>query len=151
MQLKIGEIVEGKIVSVKDYGVFVDLGDNTSGMVHISEIAHDYVSNIGDFVKLGDVVKMKVLNIDEKGKISLSIKKATEPPKKNFSNKRNDNSFNKPRPKPDDDFSFSPKSADSLSFEEMMNKFKVSSDEKFSDLKRKNPETRRSKRGSNPK
>jgi len=146
MQLKVGEIVEGKIVSIKEYGVFVDLGENTSGMVHISEIARDYVNDINDFVKLGDTVKMKVLTFDENGKISLSIKKATQPPKKNFK-KPNDGFAN--RNKRENSFSFSPKSNESLSFEEMMNKFKASSDEKFSDLKRKNPETRRSKRGAN--
>ena len=76
MQLTVGDIVEGKITAVKDYGVFVDLGEGKSGMVHISEIAHTYVSEIRDFVKENDSVKLKVLSVSDDGKISLSIKHA---------------------------------------------------------------------------
>ena len=143
MQLKVGEIAEGKIVSVKDYGVFVNLSDGISGMVHISEIANDYVSDINAFVKVGDTVKVKVLSIGEDGKISLSIKRAlpkTEAPKRH----------EKPETrKPDPSYEWTPQKSESASFEEMMNKFKASSDEKFSDLKRKNPDARRLKRGAN--
>ena len=78
MQLTVGEIVEGKITAVKDYGVFVDLGEGKSGMVHISEIAQSYVSDIREFVKEGDLVKLKIMNIADDGKISLSIKRAME-------------------------------------------------------------------------
>jgi len=78
MQLTVGEIIEGKITAVKDYGVFVDLGEGKSGMVHISEIAKTYVNDINEFVKIGDSVKMMVTNISDEGKISLSIKRAIE-------------------------------------------------------------------------
>ena len=57
MQLTVGDIVEGKITAVKDYGVFVELDNSKFGMVHISEIAQSYVSEIRDFVKEGDTVK----------------------------------------------------------------------------------------------
>ncbi|MCQ2455290.1 MAG: S1 RNA-binding domain-containing protein [Clostridia bacterium] len=146
MQLKVGEIVEGKVVSVKDYGVFVSIGEELSGMVHISEVANDYVNNINDFIKLGDIVKAKVINIGEDNKISLSIKKATPKPQKTYNPKFGEN---RKAGKPNPNFEWAPQKTEPASFEEMMNKFKASSDEKFSDLKRKNPEVRRSKRGAN--
>ncbi len=148
MQLKVGDIVEGKVVSVKEYGAFVEMGADCSGMVHISEIAKDFVDDINNFVKVGDSVKVKVLTIADDGKISLSIKKAysDNSDKKPFS--KNDNkrsSF-----KPDNSYSWAPKkTAEPTSFEEMMNRFKATSDEKFSDIKRKNSEVRRPRRGSN--
>ena len=78
MQVAVGQIVEGKITGITNFGVFVDLGEGKSGLVHISEVARSYVNDIKDFVKINDVVKAKVLNIGDDGKISLSIKKALE-------------------------------------------------------------------------
>ena len=149
MQLNIGDIVEGKITGIKEYGLFVDLGDGKSGMVHISEVACTYVSNIKEFVQEGQTVKMKVLNITEEGKISLSIKKAIEADKKATGEQRRKEHKSYQQPKPDSSYTWTPKKSEPASFEEMMNQFKASSDEKFLDLKRKNPETRRSKRGAN--
>ncbi len=149
MQLNIGDIVEGKITGIKEYGLFVDLGDGKSGMVHISEVACTYVSNIKEFVQEGQTVKMKVLNITEEGKISLSIKKAIESDKKAANEQRRKEHKSYQQPKPDSSYTWTPKKSEPASFEEMMNQFKASSDEKFLDLKRKNPETRRSKRGAN--
>lgn len=149
MQLNIGDIVEGKITGIKEYGLFVDLGEGKSGMVHISEVACTYVSNIKEFVQEGQTVKMKVLNITEDGKISLSIKKAIEADKKTAAEQRRKEHKTYQQPKPDSSYTWTPKKAEPTSFEEMMNQFKASSDEKFLDLKRKNPETRRSKRGAN--
>ena len=76
MELKIGDIVEGKITTITNFGVFADIGDGKSGMVHISEVARNYVNDIKEHVKVGDVVKMKVMTIGDDGKISLSIKRA---------------------------------------------------------------------------
>lgn len=149
MQLNIGDIVEGKITGIKEYGLFVDLGEGKSGMVHISEVACTYVSNIKEFVQEGQTVKMKVLNITEEGKISLSIKKAIEADKKAAGEQRRKEHKSYQQPKPDSSYTWTPRKTEPASFEEMMNQFKASSDEKFSDLKRKNPETRRSKRGAN--
>lgn len=142
MELTVGQIVEGKITGITNFGVFVDLGDGKTGMVHISEVAQSYVSEIRDHVKENDVVKMKVLAISEEGKISLSIKRAAEQPK------RERNFERKAPPKPDNSFVWGTKQPEPASFEEMMSKFKVTSEEKFSDLKRKNPEARRTKRGA---
>ena len=147
MQLTVGQIVEGKITGITNFGVFVDLGEGKSGLVHISEVARSYVNDIKDFVKLNDVVKAKVLNISDDGKISLSIKKAHEaenPPKEREQRgRRQPNNY-----KPDGSYTWMPKKQEPASFEEMMSRFKQTSDEKFSDLKRKNPEAKRSKRGA---
>ncbi len=144
MQLTVGEIVEGKITGITNFGVFVDLGEGKSGMVHISEVARTYVSDIKEHVKIDDVVKMKVLTVGEDGKISLSIKRAMEPEKKPEKKENNRRAFSSP--KPDSSYTWTPKKNEPASFEEMMNLFKQTSDEKFSDLKRKNPESTRTKR-----
>ncbi len=145
MELTVGQIVEGKITGITNFGVFVDLGDSKTGMVHISEVAQTFVNEIRDHVKENDVVKMKVLSISEDGKISLSIKRAIESPKKEFRESR------RTPPKPDKSFTWSTQKSEPASFEEMMSKFKMTSEEKFSDLKRKNSEARRTKRGANVK
>ncbi len=146
MQLQVGEIVEGKITGITNFGVFVDLGDGVTGMVHISEVAKTYVSEIREHVKENDVVKMKVLSVGDDGKISLSIKRAEE-------KKPAERAPRAPRQaaKPDNSFVWMPKKNEGASFEDMMSKFKQTSDEKMSDLKRKNADGRRAKRGSGSK
>ena len=121
-------------------------------MVHISEVANTFVNDIKQFVNEGDTVKMKVINITEDGKISLSIKRAQEQerPQRRQGQERRERRPYQPS-KPDNSFVWTAKKSEPASFEEMMNQFKLSSDEKFSDLKRKNPETRRSKRGAGTK
>ncbi|TCP26588.1 general stress protein 13 [Scopulibacillus darangshiensis] len=75
----VGDIIEGKVTGIKPFGAFVAIDDKHQGLVHISEVAHQYVKDINEFLKVGDVVKVKILTIDEDaGKISLSIR-ATEP------------------------------------------------------------------------
>ena len=147
MELTVGQIVEGKISGITNFGVFVDLGEGKSGLVHISEVARSYVNDIKEFVKIDDVVKMKVLNVGDDGKISLSIKKAMEPEKVPARKEPREKKIVAP-PKPDGSYTWTPKKSEPASFEEMMNRFKQTSDEKFSDLKRKNPEVKRSKRGA---
>lgn len=78
MDLSPGDIVEGVVTKVAKFGAFVDLEDGKSGLVHISEIADTFVKDINNHVKEGDEVKVKVLSIDEKGKIALSMKDAVE-------------------------------------------------------------------------
>lgn len=145
MQLQVGEIVEGKITGITNFGVFVDLGEGKTGMVHISEVAKTYVSEIREHVKENDVVKMKVLSVGDDGKISLSIKRADErkPAEQHRAPAK--------AAKPDNSFVWMPKKNEGASFEDMMSKFKQTSDEKMSDLKRKNADTRRAKRGSGSK
>lgn len=144
MELAVGQILEGKITGITNFGVFVDLGENKSGMVHISEVAQTYVSEIRDHVKENDQVKVKVLAISDDGKISLSIKRAMEEKKP----ERKARVTSPTQPKPDGSFVWTNKKTEPASFEEMMNRFKQTSEEKFSDLKRKNPDANRTKRGS---
>ncbi len=141
MQIITGEILQGKITGITKFGVFVDIGGGKSGMVHISEVSNTFVTDINEIHKLGDTVKVKVLNVGEDGKISLSIKKASEPPKRQFKERKQISSY-----KPDGSYTWTPRKQEPASFEEMMNQFKQSSDEKFSDLKRKNPDNMRTKR-----
>ena len=67
--VSVGSILEGKVVSVMPFGAFVDIGNKQSGLVHISELSSRYVKDINDCVKKGDNVKVKVIKIDESGKI----------------------------------------------------------------------------------
>ena len=147
MELKIGDIVEGKITTITSFGVFVDIGDGKSGMVHISEVAKNYVNDIKEHVKVNDVVKVKILNIAEDGKISLSIKRALPPEKKDVAPRHERKKVVEKQPI-DSTYTWTPKKTQPASFEEMMSRFKQTSDEKFSDLKRKNPDANRTKRGS---
>lgn len=148
MDFKVGDIVEGKITTITSFGVFADIGNGKSGMVHISEVARNYVSDIKEHVKVDDVVKMKILNIGDDSKISLSIKRALPPEKKSDEAPRRERKSAPSNQGIDSTYTWSPKKSEPASFEEMMNRFKQSSDEKFSDLKRKNPDANRTKRGS---
>ena len=76
MDLAVGSIVEGKVTGITKFGAFVALPEGKSGMVHISEVAASYVSDIKDFLQEGQQVKVKVIGIDQSGRINLSIKKA---------------------------------------------------------------------------
>ncbi|MBX3378731.1 MAG: polyribonucleotide nucleotidyltransferase [Phycisphaeraceae bacterium] len=73
-EVKVGAIYTGKIVSVKDFGAFVELAPGTDGMCHISELAEGYVKSVTDVVKVGDMVKVKVILVDDQGRIKLSRK-----------------------------------------------------------------------------
>ena len=78
MQLTVGEIYEGKVTKIMKFGAFVVLPEGKSGLVHISEIANTYVNQITDHISEGQTVKVKVIGLEENGKINLSIKKATD-------------------------------------------------------------------------
>ncbi len=74
--IKVGSIVEGQITGVTKYGVFVSLEDKYVGMVHISEVSNKFVSDLNEQFRIGDIVRVKVLSIDEdKLQVKLSIKK----------------------------------------------------------------------------
>lgn len=78
MELAVGTILDGKVKSITNFGAFVSLPEGKSGLVHISEIASTFVSNIRDHLTEGQEVKVRVLTIDPAGKISLSIRRAVE-------------------------------------------------------------------------
>jgi len=171
MQLEVGKIYEGKVTGIIKFGAFVELEPGKSGMVHISEVAPTFVQEISDHVQVGQTVKVKVLNIAEDGKISLSIKKAMEPeggkenrfPRGNRNNggergeRPNNNNaqsnrtpYRKSAPAANrtapSELSYAasvPESKDK-SFEDMLSRFMQKSDEKMSDLKKTMDTSRRS-------
>jgi polyribonucleotide nucleotidyltransferase len=71
---KVGEIYEGKVVRVESFGAFVELFPGTDGLLHVSKISHERVENTSDVLKLGDIVKVIVTEIDEKGRVNVSRK-----------------------------------------------------------------------------
>lgn len=73
-EIKVGSVFEGKVVSLKDFGAFIELAPGTDGMCHISEISDGYVKEIHTVVKIGDVLRVKVINVDDQGRIKLSRK-----------------------------------------------------------------------------
>lgn len=80
MDLAVGNIVEGTVTGITKFGAFVELSGGVTGLVHISEVADAYVKDVKDYLKEADKVTVKVVNIDEKGKIGLSIKQARPKP-----------------------------------------------------------------------
>lgn len=145
MRLEVGTIVEGKVAKITNFGAFVELPDDKSGMIHISEISSDFVKDIKDYLRIGQAVKAKVININEKNEIALSIKKLM-PQKTVIKKNKPLNSLEKfDRPSRID--SQNDKKKNSISFEEMLATFKHKSEEKISDLKR----AKESKRGSSCK
>ncbi|MDG2053780.1 MAG: polyribonucleotide nucleotidyltransferase [Phycisphaerales bacterium] len=78
-EIKVGTIYEGKVVSTKDFGAFIEIVDGTDGMCHISELADGFVKSVSDEVKVGDMVKVKVIDVDSNGRIKLSRKAAMAP------------------------------------------------------------------------
>jgi S1 RNA binding domain protein len=122
----VDKIFEGKVVGVQNFGAFVEVAEpHFSGMVHISEIANRFVSDIKEFVKEGDIVKVKVLSVSDSGKISLSMKKASETA----------DAEPQPLPRKPRKQQSSPKKTENT-FDDMLAAFKRSSEEKMGELRR---------------
>src|SRR5690625_3389940 len=124
MSLEVGSKITGKVTGIKNFGAFVELPDRKNGLVHISEVADQYVEDINDHLRVGQEVEVKVLSIGDDGKISLTIKKAKE---------------NKPKPRPR-------KEASPKDFEEKLSSFLKDSEDRLSTIKRQ-AESRRGGRG----
>ncbi len=166
MKPEIGQIYEGKITSITNFGAFVTLPDGPDGMVHISEVSDRFVKNIQDVCHVGDVVKVKVISIADNGKIALSIKKAMDKPAfDKDKDKDKDKDFKpqqprKPVRKPQEQKKSSPppvfypdgvweeQVSSNQNFEDMMSKFKKSSQDRMSDLKRGSESRGYSRRGN---
>ena len=73
-EVRVGTIYTGKVVSTRDFGAFIELAPGTDGMCHVSELADGFVKNVTDVVKVGDTVKVKVILVDDQGRIKLSRK-----------------------------------------------------------------------------
>lgn len=79
MEFEVGSVLTGKVTAITKFGAFVSFASGKSGLVHISEIANAYVSNISDFLKEGQEVSVKIISIDDAGRMNLSIKQAQAP------------------------------------------------------------------------
>ncbi|MDX8363147.1 MULTISPECIES: S1 domain-containing RNA-binding protein [Bacillaceae] len=131
MSIEVGSKLQGKVTGITNFGAFVELPEGSTGLVHISEVADNYVKDINEHLKVGDEVEVKVINVEKDGKIGLSIKKAKEsprPPRKGSN-----------RPPRD----FRPKE----NFEQKMARFLKESEDRLSSLKR-NTESKRGGRGA---
>ncbi|MBU5454727.1 S1 domain-containing RNA-binding protein [Caproiciproducens sp. MSJ-32] len=124
MTLAAGNILEGTVVNITNFGAFVEIEGNKTGLVHISEVADTFVKDIREHLKEKDKVKVKVISIDDNGKISLSIKQANVQKKSSnpieidwsLENKKNYSS--------------------SGNFEDIISKFLKDSEERMQDIKR---------------
>lgn len=130
MLVEVGKIVEGKVSGITNFGAFVQLSNGQTGLVHISEVAEEYVKDIKAHLNENQVVKVKIISVDKNGKISLSIKKALDPKPVIRSSKPVEIDWN------------NNKGSGNMSFEDLMSKFMKDSDEKLHDLK-KNFESKR--------
>ena len=142
MAIELGSVVEGKVTRIMNFGAFVELEDKKVGLIHISEVADEYVNSVSDFLNEGDTVQAKVVSIDTNGKIALSIKKLKQQQKQE-EEKQFRNSKGKPAGRGD----FKPNRQTSASFEDKLSKFLKDSDERLTDLKRKT-DSKRGGRGS---
>ncbi|MGN1307502.1 MAG: S1 RNA-binding domain-containing protein [Faecousia sp.] len=118
MEFTVGTLLEGKVKSITKFGAFILLPENRTGMVHISEVSNSYVSDIHDHLHEGDTVRVRIIGIDDAGKISLSIKRAQEQERRPS------------RPRSEAPKSAAPKAP--LTFEEKLKQFMSDSDSKIS-------------------
>ncbi len=124
MELTVGAVLDGKVKSITNFGAFISLPENKTGMVHISEVANTYVSDIRQHLTEGQDVKVMVIAVDG-AKINLSLKRLDSAPK---SKAPRENVPSRPAPAP------APKTADQL-FEERLKQFMSESDSKISSIR----------------
>ena len=132
MELTVGAILEGKVKTITNFGAFVALPENKTGMIHISEVANAYVSDIRQHLTEGQDVKVMVIGL-ENGKVNLSIKRLEARPQRESGNFRSAPANRPPRaaaPTPPP----APKTADQL-FEEKLKAFMSESDSKISGIR----------------
>jgi len=142
MDFEVGGIYEGKVTGITGFGAFVLLGPGKTGLVHISEVSNSYVEDINKFLAVGQRIKVKVISIDQAGRINLSVKKAAEPEQPQQKEVRQNAqrpSYQPPRQEvrqapPPQIKAPAPKSADE-SFEEKLKQFMQSSERRMSDIK----------------
>ncbi|MFH1541609.1 MAG: S1 RNA-binding domain-containing protein [bacterium] len=143
MTVEIGSEVEGKVTGVAKFGAFVELPDGKSGLVHISHIADNYVTDITKHVRVGDLVKVKVLGLAKGGKsdkYDLSIKMVGKQAWEQPAPRKRYNKEDKDRPLPG-------------TFEDKISQFLKQSEEKLTDFKRniENKQSGRKKKFTSPK
>ncbi len=128
MQFEIGEILEGKVTGITKFGAFVSLPGGQSGLVHISEVANAFVSDINEFLSVGQTVKVKLIGVNN-GKLNLSIKKV-QPPQPQPEQRRPQPARQPQKEQPTVQQTASEPSADK-SFEDKLKKFMQESDSRI--------------------
>jgi S1 RNA binding domain protein len=126
MAIETGNVLEGIVTGITKFGAFVELPEKKVGLVHISEVANEYVKDVHDFLKVGEKVSVKVLSVDDTGKVGLSIKQSQENEGKKELRRR---------------------AGMPASFEDQLSRFLKDSEARLSDLKR-NTESKRGGRGA---
>ncbi len=140
MSIEVGSKVQGKVTGITNFGAFVELPGGSTGLVHISEVADNYVKDINDHLKVGDMVEVKVMNVEADGKIGLSIRKAKPQAERPERPERPQRPRNNNRPNDRDRPS-------KENFEQKMAKFLKDSEDRLSTLKRAT-ESKRGGRGA---
>ena len=156
MELTVGAVLEGKVKTITNFGAFVSLEDNKTGMVHISEVANTYVSDIRQHLTEGQEVKVVVIGLDG-GKINLSIKRLEAKPQCESAPRQGGN-FRTPAPRRENNALSqnrpvrsaptpppAPKTADQL-FEERLKQFMTESDSKISSIRQYSDHRTKSRR-----
>ena len=143
MELTVGAVLDGKVKSITNFGAFISLPENKTGLVHISEVANTYVSDIREHLTEGQDVKVVVLSLDG-GKVNLSIKRLEAKPQREERAPRRENNAPRPArtaPTPPP----APKTADQL-FEEKLKQFMSESDSKISSIRQYSDHRTKSRR-----
>lgn len=129
-KLEVGAIVSGKVTGIAKFGAFVEIAPKKTGLVHISEISNNFVRNVSDYFKEGQIVKVKILSISPGGKTELSIKQAEDKNSVSEKSYQFGKSFGEKQA-----FQKSASASHKAnSFEDMMAKFKKMSEDKLSDI-----------------
>ena len=143
MEFTVGAVLEGKVKSITNFGAFIALPENKTGLVHISEVANTYVSDIRQHLTEGQDVKVVVINTDG-GKLNLSIKRLESKPQREQREQRSAPAQPRPArqaPTPPP----APKTADQL-FEEKLKQFMAESDSKISSIRQYSDRRTKSRR-----
>ncbi len=144
MEFTVGTILEGKVKSITNFGAFIALPENKTGLVHISEVANAYVSDIRQHLTEGQDVKVVIIGTDG-GKLNLSIKRLEAKPQQNREFRSNAPQQSRPArpaaPTPPP----APKTADQL-FEEKLKQFMTESDSKISSIRQYSDRRTKSRR-----
>ena len=142
MELTVGAVLDGKVKSITNFGAFISLPENKTGLVHISEVANTYVSDIRAHLTEGQDVKVMVIGT-EAGKLNLSIKRLEAKPQREEHTPRRENASSRPGRAPVPPAA--PKTADQL-FEERLKQFMSESDSKISGIRQYSEHRTKSRR-----
>ena len=142
MEYTPGMILEGTVKTITGFGAFIQLPDGQTGLVHISEVAFSYVSDIHQHLTEGQTVRVKVLTVGEGGRLSLSVKQAAEKPAA-----PKPTAARRPKPaEPKPDFYVQPARQEPSSFEDKLKQFMADSNSKISGVRQYEHRTRSRKR-----